>query len=49
MNDERGVLDGMDGQEGGFGVLKEQKERYWMRFLKGMVTDRNKCQPSGDI
>jgi hypothetical protein len=31
----------MDGQEGSFAGVKEWKERYWMRFLKGMVMDRN--------
>jgi hypothetical protein len=41
MNDEGRVLDGMDGQEGGSAGVKGRKERYWMRFLKGMVTDCN--------
>jgi hypothetical protein len=35
------VLDGSEGLEGGSAGVKELKERYWMRFLKGMVTDRN--------
>jgi hypothetical protein len=35
MSDEVRVLDGSDGVRG-------LKERYWMRFLKGMVTDRNR-------
>jgi hypothetical protein len=41
MNDEEMVLDGLEGQEGGSADVMEQKERYWMRFLMGMVTDRN--------
>jgi hypothetical protein len=41
MNDEEMVLDGPEGQEGGSVDVMERKERYWMRFLKGMVTDRN--------
>jgi hypothetical protein len=43
MNDEEMVLDGPEGQEGGSADVMERKERYWMRFLKGMVTDRNKA------
>jgi hypothetical protein len=35
------VLDVLDGQEGGSAGVKGVKERYWIRFLKGMVTDRN--------
>jgi hypothetical protein len=35
------VLDGPEEQEGGSADVMERKERYWMRFLKGMVTDRN--------
>jgi hypothetical protein len=35
------VLDGPEGQEGGSADVMERKERYWMRFLKGMVTDHN--------
>jgi hypothetical protein len=31
----------LDGQEGGSEGVRGLKERYWMRFLKGMVTDRN--------
>jgi hypothetical protein len=31
----------LDGQEGDSGGVKGLKERYWMRFLKGMVMDRN--------
>jgi hypothetical protein len=42
MNDEEMVLDGPEGQEGGSADVMERKERYWMRFLKGMVTDHNK-------
>jgi hypothetical protein len=42
MNDEEMVLDGPEGQEGGSVTVMERKERYWMRFLKGMVTDRNR-------
>jgi hypothetical protein len=41
MSDEGRVLDGKDGQEGGSTGVRGQKERYWMRFLRGMVTDRN--------
>jgi hypothetical protein len=41
MNDEEMVLDGPEGQEGGSADVMERKRRYWMRFLKGMVTDRN--------
>jgi hypothetical protein len=41
MNDEEKVLDGPEGQEGSSGDVMEREERYWMRFLKGMVTDRN--------
>jgi hypothetical protein len=40
-SDEGKLLNQMDGQEGGSAVRKEWKERCWMRFLKGMVTDRN--------
>jgi hypothetical protein len=46
MDDEGRILDGMDGQEGSFAGVKEWKERYWMRFLKGMVTDRNSAHVS---
>jgi hypothetical protein len=35
------VLDGPEGQEGGSADVMVRNERYWMRFLKGMVTDRN--------
>jgi hypothetical protein len=35
------VLDGLGRQEGDSGGVKGLKERYWMKFLKGMVTDRN--------
>jgi hypothetical protein len=35
------VLDETDGQGGGSVGVKGVKERYWARFLKGMVTDRN--------
>jgi hypothetical protein len=31
----------LDGQEDGSGGVEGLMERYWMRFLKGMVTDRN--------
>jgi hypothetical protein len=41
MNEEEMVLDGPEGQEGGSADVMERKERYLMRFLKGMVTDRN--------
>jgi hypothetical protein len=41
-SDEERVLDGMDRQEGGSAGARGGKERYWMRFLKGMVTDRNR-------
>jgi hypothetical protein len=41
MNDEEMVLDGPEGQEGGSVEAQEEKKRCWMRFLKGMVTDRN--------
>jgi hypothetical protein len=41
MNDEEMVLDGPERQEGGSVDVMERKERYWTRFLKGMVTDRN--------
>jgi hypothetical protein len=41
MDDEEMVLDGPEGQEGGSVGVRGLKERYWMRFLKGMVTDRN--------
>jgi hypothetical protein len=37
-NDEEMVLDGQEGDPEG---VKGMEERYWMRFLKGMVTDRN--------
>jgi hypothetical protein len=52
-SDEEMFLEGPDGQEGGFIGVMERKERYWMRFLKGMVTDRNtngprKCQNNVD-
>jgi hypothetical protein len=40
------VLDGSDRQEGGSVGVRGLKERYWMRFLKGMVTDRNICKES---
>jgi hypothetical protein len=35
------ILNGTGGQEGGSADAKGLKERYWMRFLKGMVMDRN--------
>jgi hypothetical protein len=35
------ILEGSHGQESGSVCVIERKERYWMRFLKGMVTDRN--------
>jgi hypothetical protein len=35
------VLADSDRQEGGSAGVRGLKERYWMRFLKGMVTDRN--------
>jgi hypothetical protein len=35
------VLDGLGRQEGDSGGVRGLKERYWKRFLKGMVTDRN--------
>jgi hypothetical protein len=41
MNDEEMILDGPEGQEGGSADVMGWNERYWMRFLKGMVTDRN--------
>jgi hypothetical protein len=41
ISDEEMVLDGSDRQEGGSGGVRGLEERYWMRFLKGMVTDRN--------
>jgi hypothetical protein len=41
MNDEEMILDGPEGQEGGSADVMGRNERYWMRFLKGMVTDRN--------
>jgi hypothetical protein len=41
-NDEEMVLDRPDGQEGDSAGVKGLEERYWMRFLKGMVTDRNR-------
>jgi hypothetical protein len=41
MNDEGRVLDGKDRQEGGPAGVMGWDERYWTRFLKGMVTDRN--------
>jgi hypothetical protein len=41
MNDEGRVLDGKDRQEGGPVDVMGRDERYWMRFLKGMFTDRN--------
>jgi hypothetical protein len=31
----------LDGQEDGSGGVEGLMERYWMRFLKDMVTDRN--------
>jgi hypothetical protein len=31
----------LGGQEGDSVGVRDLKERYWMRFLKGMVTDRN--------
>jgi hypothetical protein len=49
MNDEEMVLDGSDGQEGSSAGVKGLKERYWMRFLKGMVTDRNTCCPENPL
>jgi hypothetical protein len=42
MSDEDWILDEADGQEGGSAGVKGLKERYWMRFLKGMVMDCNK-------
>jgi anthranilate/para-aminobenzoate synthase component I len=48
MNDEEMVLDESEGQEGGSADVMERKERYWIRFLKGMVTDRNNII-AGDI
>jgi hypothetical protein len=45
MNDEEMILDGSEGQEGGSANEMEWKERCWMRFLKGMVTDRNSTIP----
>jgi hypothetical protein len=41
MSDEDGILDEADGQEGDSAGVKGLEERYWMRFLKGMVTDHN--------
>jgi hypothetical protein len=41
MNDEGRVLDGKDRQEGDSAGIRGLEERCWMRFLKGMVTDRN--------
>jgi hypothetical protein len=35
------VLDDADGLGGGSVGVKGMKERYWTKFLKGMVTDRN--------
>jgi hypothetical protein len=32
----------MDRQEGDSACVKGLEERCWMRFLKGMVTDRNR-------
>jgi hypothetical protein len=42
MSDEDWVLDEADRQEGDSAGVKGLKVRYWMRFLKGMVTDRNR-------
>jgi hypothetical protein len=42
------VLEGSHGEEGGSVHVMEWKERYWMRFLKGMVTDRN-TMPSSEF
>jgi hypothetical protein len=41
MKDKEGFLDGVDRQEGGSAGVEGLEERYWMRFLKGMVTDCN--------
>jgi hypothetical protein len=41
MSDEDWVLDEADRQEGDSGGVEGLKERYWIRFLKGMVTDCN--------
>jgi hypothetical protein len=41
-SDEGRVLDGVDNDKDGSAGVKGLKERYWMRFLKGMVTDRNR-------
>jgi hypothetical protein len=41
MSDEEMVLDGFDGQEGESAGVKGEEGRYWMKFLMGMVTDRN--------
>jgi hypothetical protein len=37
----------MDRQEDGSAGVRGVKERYWMRFLKGMVTDRNSLRLAG--
>jgi hypothetical protein len=49
MNDEEMILDGPEGQEGGSVDVMERKERCWMRFLKGMVTDRNIVELLGGL
>jgi hypothetical protein len=43
MSDKDWILDETDGQEGDSAGVKGLEERYWMRFLKGMVTDRNRA------
>jgi hypothetical protein len=40
-SDEGGVLDETDDEEDGFAGGKGLMEKYWIRFLKGMVTDHN--------
>jgi hypothetical protein len=35
----------LGGQEGDSVGVRGLKERYWIRFLKGMVTDRNTTSP----
>jgi hypothetical protein len=41
-SDEGKALNGIGDDKGGSMGVKGLKDRYWVRFLKGMVTDRNK-------
>jgi hypothetical protein len=41
-SDEGKVLDGIGDDKGDSMGVKGSKDRYWVRFLKGMVTDRNR-------